>query len=95
MAVTVEFDGSIDGGEYVEKGESFTHFFAEDELIIVKYEEVNVNQEDEQDDTEQPSVLADSVPFDGLSCTAFKLDKLNIGSKPRQLASFDPNSAAE
>ena len=84
MAVTVEFDGSIDGGEYVEKGESFTHFFAEDELIVVKCEEVNVNKEDEQsgkvladssmNDAEQPSVLADSLPFAGLSCTAFKLD---------------------
>uniref|UniRef100_A0A7S4MK47 Uncharacterized protein n=1 Tax=Odontella aurita TaxID=265563 RepID=A0A7S4MK47_9STRA len=33
----------------------------------------------------------DVVPFDGMSCTAFKLKQLNVGQKPRSLASYDPS----
>lgn len=29
------------------------------------------------------------APFDGLSCTAFKLDKLKMGEQARRIASFE------
>ena len=65
MAVLVEFDGSNNGGRFVPEGESFTHYFGEDELDFVKMEEV--------------------VPFDGMSCKAFKLDRLRMNKQSRNL----------
>jgi hypothetical protein len=59
-------------------GGSFEHYFAEDELV-----KMNVN------DSEMLSV---PVAFDGMSCRAFKLEQLQIGQKPRSIASFEPIS---
>ena len=74
MAVRVEFQGTEESSE---KEGSFMHYFAEEELVKMKEDEVSVES---------------TVPFDGMSCTAFKLDVLQVGKKPRQISSYDPNA---
>ena len=76
MAVLVEFDCSVDGGSFVPRGETFTHYFGEDELIHV---------------TEKESAMfaKHQIPFDGMSCKAFKLEHLKMGQQAKRLAAFE------
>jgi hypothetical protein len=79
MAVRVEFQGN----EQEESGDgSFYHYFAEDELKKV----------------EEPTIIvaADSqVAFDGMSCKAFKLERLQMGQQAKRLAAFEASREAE
>jgi hypothetical protein len=70
MAVRVEFQGSDDDG-------SFLHYFAEEELVIVK------------DDAKETSNSKDEAPFDGMSCKAFKLQHLQMGEQAKRIAAFE------
>ena len=70
MAVLVEFQGSGDDGP-------FLHYFAEEELVIVK------------DDAEQTNSSKDEAPFDGMSCKAFKLQNLQMGKQAKRIAAFE------
>jgi hypothetical protein len=83
MAVRVEFQGSEQATD--EEG-SFLHYFAEEELLkqVVAKEETVVIQDVSKDS---------QVAFDGMSCTAFKLDQLQLDKKPRKIASFEPYRA--
>jgi hypothetical protein len=89
MAVTVLFPAASqlkskeqdddDGGW---DGQDFTYYFAEEELKKV------VRPITKPDDN-------NPIPFDGMSCTDFKLQKLQeAGSnKPRRIASYEPSTA--
>jgi hypothetical protein len=83
MAVRVEFEGT-EADEEASPGLSFYHYFAEDELV-------NVNEQQ----VEQETTLEDPVAFDGLSCKAFKLDRLKMGQQARRLADFEASRASE
>jgi hypothetical protein len=54
------------------------HYFAEEELMRVKADEL-----EDSGDTDG------IVPFDGLSCTAFKLDHLKMGEQAKRLAAYE------
>ena len=62
-----------DGNELFANDTSFTHYFAESELIEKKI--------DDREDSR--------VAFDGLSCKAFKLDKLSMGEQAKRIAAFE------
>eukprot|EP00816_Leptocylindrus_hargravesii_P012559 CAMPEP_0196815774 /NCGR_PEP_ID=MMETSP1362-20130617/51854_1 /TAXON_ID=163516 /ORGANISM="Leptocylindrus danicus, Strain CCMP1856" /LENGTH=121 /DNA_ID=CAMNT_0042192879 /DNA_START=294 /DNA_END=659 /DNA_ORIENTATION=+ len=83
MAVLVKFDGSVPGGRNVPSGEAFTHYFGEDELEKVK-EEVLLSSE-KQDETD--------IPFDGMSCKAFKLQQLDMGVQAQRLRAFEESKS--
>jgi hypothetical protein len=84
MAVRVEFERDESNKELLES--SFMHYFAEEELLKVKEEEV----------IEAAAAGNEkSLPFDGMSCTAFKLEQLQTHQKPRGIASFEPVRAEE
>jgi hypothetical protein len=58
--------------------ESFMHYFAEAELLLS--DSIATDADDS----------ASTLAFDGMSCTAFKLEQLHVGlNKPRKIASFD------
>jgi hypothetical protein len=85
MAVRVQFprtfhNSTIDSLETTadfQSTESFVHYFAEDELLISDSIATHVDS-------------ASTLAFDGMSCTAFKLEQLRVGlNKPRKIASFD------
>ena len=40
---------------------------------------------------ELETVQEATVAFDGMTCTAFKLDVLKMEQKPRKIASFEPS----
>jgi len=68
------------------EGASFTFYFAEDELETIKetaLEEEKFNKTDE------------SLPFDGMSCVAFKTNQLQLDKTTRKIASFDPDSSGD
>lgn len=79
MAVRVEFQGT----EQKESSDgSFYHYFAEDELEKV----------------EEPTIIVavdSQVAFDGMSCKAFKLERLQMGQQAQRLAAFEASRAAE
>ena len=60
----------------------FVHYFAEDELVKKKEEEIE-SMEDQEGESDA------SIPFDGLSCTAFKLDRLKMGEQAKRIAKFE------
>ena len=62
----------------------FVHYFAESEL-----EEYKQNIERDHGNPLLSGQIEPSVPFDGLSCTAFKLDKLKIGKQAQRIAAFE------
>lgn len=70
MAVLVEFPGSGDDGP-------FLHYFAEEELVIVKH------------DAKETNNSKDETPFDGMSCKAFKLQHLQMGEQAKRIAAFE------
>ena len=65
--------------------DTFIHYFAESELIKKK-DDVPINTNEKDDDNKQQST---EIAFDGLSCTAFKLDKLSMGEQARRIAAFE------
>jgi hypothetical protein len=76
----------------------FTHFFAEEELITVTKDDDqdndeskndNMNQPHEETSTSQSSSSSDAIPFDGMSCKAFKLDQLKMGKQAQRLAEYE------
>ena len=71
MAVRVEFQR--DDGK-----ESLLHYFAEEELVIVK-----------EDAKETSNSNNGEVPFDGMSCKAFKLQYLQMGEQAKRIAAFE------
>jgi hypothetical protein len=60
--------------------DTFIHYFAEAELDKKK-EEVCKEELDDGGSA--------SIAFDGLSCTAFKLDKLKMGEQAKRIAKFE------
>lgn len=76
MAVRVEFSASL-LTDSTDESSSFFHYFAEDELVKV------------MDDAKIADANSNQ-PFNGMSCTAFKLEQLK-SSRPRKIASFDPS----
>jgi len=77
MAVRVRFQGTEKQASASGEG-SFYHYFAEEELVKIRSEEEKISEP--------------VVPFDGMSCVAFKMDQLKIDEKPRHIASYDPNA---
>lgn len=87
MAVRVEFSGSEDDAN--DTG-SFTHFFAEEELVTVADDDDEAPKVKEASFSSLSPPLYDESPtaFDGMSCKAFKLAQLQIvSSKPRRIGS--------
>lgn len=77
MAVRVEFQGTE--ADPNAAGTSFLHYFAEAELLKV--------------DKQETQKTENSLPFDGMSCVAFKMDHIQSASdKPRGIASWEPVS---
>jgi len=80
MAVRVAFD-DVDGDD-----DGFFHYFAEDELVkVTEIAEAQVAE------VVSPTT-AEQIPFDGMSCVAFKLEQLG-SNKPRGIASYDPSNS--
>jgi hypothetical protein len=75
---------------------SFTYYFSEEELVQVNTEKEGTVQKYDTPTTTAAvaapsSSTSNMAPFDGMSCTAFKLEELQkMGQKPRSIASFDP-----
>ena len=66
--------------------DTFIHYFAESELIKKKDDApINTNEKENDDNKQQSTEIA----FDGLSCTAFKLDKLSMREQARRIAAFE------
>lgn len=92
MAVHVQFsrnddDVDTDLTEHLiasNETELFSHYFAEDELV-------QVTPSDHSNSVSAATTDASTLPFDGMSCTAFKLQQLDYGSKPRKIASYEPS----
>ena len=85
MAVRVEFPGTIDDPAS-DPSLTYSHFFGEEELVKV----ADPSSESVNQSTAAGSTSVDPIAFDGIGCAAFKLDTLQIESKTRKLASFDP-----
>jgi len=64
--------------------EGFVHYFAESELLQIKDDDDNTATSDNND-----------LPFDGLSCTAFKLQQLQGGEQAQRIAAFEASKAAK
>lgn len=87
LAVHVRFNVNVDGDHAEKDGkkdlfanDTFIHYFAESELIKKKEDLVLVSDDEEQ----KPAVA-----FDGMSCKAFKLDKLSMGEQAKRIAAFE------
>ena len=80
LAVHVRFN-AVEDNEFF-GNDTFVHYFAEAELAKEKEEECVEDQGGE-------SGAASITAFDGLSCTAFKLDKLKMGEQARRIAKFE------
>ena len=77
FAVNVKFQGSVDPNSAFEN--DFSHHFAEEELTKVIEDETVVHHDE-------------TSPFDGKTCTAFKLDQLKMGEQARRIANFNSKS---
>jgi hypothetical protein len=103
MAVRVAFDGRAplsDDDEVAaaaagdsstsSSSSSFTHYFAEDELEMVQIPPPPTSEVEEQETEEtEETTETGSVAFDGMSCQAFKLDRLKMGKQAQRLAAFE------
>jgi len=82
LSVHVKFNIPYESDEGDRKAlianEVFIHYFAESELV--KAESLGQGQSKIGDEN--------SAPFDGLSCKAFKLDKLKMGEQAQRIAAF-------
>lgn len=110
MAVHVRFQQTLNEGPENEKNslfvqDFFVHYFAEEELIKVKNNDMNTELAKKK--KEEPELLAkiekdigiisdaNVVAFDGLYCTQFKLQQLELDGRPRKIASYEPTSLEE
>ena len=75
LSVHVRF--KVDGENELLANDTFIHYFAESELVKKKEDDCAEDQDDP------------SIAFDGLSCTAFKLDKLQMGEQAKRIAKFE------
>lgn len=77
MAVRVEFPGTeLDASETG----SFMHYFAEEELVKVQ---------DDATATTATIENKEAIPFDGMSCKAFKLEHLKMGEQAKRIAAYE------
>jgi hypothetical protein len=53
------------------------HYFAEEELTHAP-----------EDDT-----IVEELPFNGMSCTAFKLDQLKMGQQAKRIAAYEQSQS--
>jgi hypothetical protein len=89
MAVRVEFPGTVDGrSDLSDPSLTFSHFFGEEELVKV----TGPSSESENQSMGVEAARVGSIAFDGMGCAAFKLGALQIQSKTRKIASFDPTA---
>jgi len=83
LSVHVKFNIPYESDEGDRKAlianEVFIHYFAESELV--KAESLGQGQSKIGDEN--------SAPFDGLSCKAFKLDKLKMGEQAQRIVAFE------
>ena len=91
MAVRVEFSTIEEPGfRSAINEETFFHFFAEEELVKVQLDETQQPQSSQSDIVGRNQ--EDSMPFDGKTCKAFKLEQLGIDKRRRGIAAFEPRS---
>jgi hypothetical protein len=74
LSIRVRFAASQDAGNGLFTNDSFFHYFAESELLKKK---------------ENLAGDVEVVAFDGLSCKAFKLEKLSMGHQAKRIAAFE------
>lgn len=86
FAVHVEFDAEATDGPITTE-DTFVHYFAERELIEEK--EVESDVPTNADEQQNP------VPFDGMSCQAFKLDQLKMGQQAQRIAKYEAAKAGD
>ena len=80
LSVHVRFAvGDENGGNGLFANDTFIHYFAESELEKKKVHQSDGNHEQS----------TNTQAFDGLSCTAFKLDKLKMGEQAKRIAVFE------
>jgi len=97
FAVCVEFRGPLQQEQRLEQKEkpalikgldddkerSFTHYFNENELHKV----ISVDESAKLSDS--TDTITSAVPFDGMSCQAFKLDQLQMGEQAKRIAAYE------
>ena len=99
FAVTVQFEGTVNDNDNVNvdpsrttgDGHGFTHFFNEDELIKVQ-EQGQGGDDDEElkgGDVDVDETTTSTTAFDGMSCTAFKLDQLKMGEQAQRISAYE------
>lgn len=96
MAVRVEFDGMKDDDPLVAgTTNTFTHYFAEEELVKVAEQEGDLDFTSGSDKNSDTISGGGPVAFDGMSCVDLKLNHLqSASSKPRGIASYEPGAPA-
>ena len=84
LCVRVKF--AADDKNELFANDTFSHYFAESELV--KNRRVDNDKEDDGEVEGRDGRSSPPVAFDGLSCTAFKLDKLKMGEQAKRIAAF-------
>ena len=84
FAVHVAFDREATDGPITTE-DTFVHYFAERELVEEK--EAKSDAPTNADEEQTP------VPFDGMSCQAFKLDQLKMGQQAQRIAKYEAAKA--
>ena len=83
LSVHVKFNvDDEEDGNGLFANDTFIHYFAESELIEKK-------EDDEVEEMGEELQSTTPVAFDGLSCKAFKLDKLSMGEQARRIKAFE------
>ncbi len=102
FAVCVEFDGPLQQQQLEQQEKQnfsplikglddgkemrFTHYFNENELDkVISIDDEGVKSSDITTGNEMTS----AVPFDGMSCQAFKLDQLKMGEQAKRIAAYE------
>ncbi len=97
FAVCVEFRGPLQQEQRLEQKEkpslikgldddkerSFTHYFNENEL------DKGVSVDESAKLSDSTDTITSAVPFDGMSCQAFKLDQLKMGEQAKRIAAYE------
>jgi hypothetical protein len=78
LSVRVRF--GVDEENEFFANDTYFHYFAESELAKKK-------EDDCIDDQEEGSTPP--IAFEGMSCTAFKVDKLKMGEQAKRIAKFE------
>ena len=96
MKFDVPSESNDDNDRELLANDVFIHYFAESELAKTK-EDTDETQsaskraaevDENNDDTTNTSNEVE-VAFDGLSCKAYKLDKLKMGKQAQRIAAFE------